>query len=77
MMFAAHLKTMPMPCACLKPQLPEVFRAAKSCCDRLGMEVPEVYVMQQNVWNAFATKIFGTRMVVPFVGCRGLDLIER
>lgn len=64
--FAAHLKTNAVRVS--PTQLPEVFRVVQSCCDRLGMECPEVYVMQHNIWNAFATKIFRHRMVVLFSG---------
>jgi Zn-dependent protease with chaperone function len=49
-------------------QLPEVFKVVESCCQRIGMPVPDVYIMQQNVWNAFAAKIFGRRMVVLLSG---------
>lgn len=66
MMFAAYLKTNAVRVS--RTQLAEVYRAVNSCCQRLGMEAPDVYVMQQNVWNAFATKIFGQRMVVLFSG---------
>lgn len=66
MMFAAYLKTNAVRVS--QTQLPEVYRAAAISCERLGMEVPEVFVLQHNVWNAFATKIFGRRMVVLFSG---------
>lgn len=64
--FAAHLKTNAIRVS--ETQLPDLYRAAQAGCSKLGMECPDVYVMQQNVWNAFATKIFGRRMVVLFSG---------
>jgi Zn-dependent protease with chaperone function len=66
MWFAAHLKTNAVRVS--ETQLPEIYRIVKTSCERLGMEIPEVYVMQQNVWNSFATKIFGRRMVVLLSG---------
>jgi len=66
MWFAAHVKTNAVRVS--ETQLPEVYRAVQSCCERLGMEVPDVYVMQHNIWNAFATKIFSRRMVVLLSG---------
>jgi Zn-dependent protease with chaperone function len=64
--FAAHLKTNAVRVS--ETQLPEVYRIVQASCERLGMEIPEVYVMQQNVWNSFATKIFGRRMVILLSG---------
>ena len=49
-------------------QLPEVYRAVQTCCQRLGLEPPEVYILQQNIWNAFATRILGRNMVVLLSG---------
>jgi Zn-dependent protease with chaperone function len=49
-------------------QLPELFKVVQSSCDRLGIQRPDVYVLQQNVWNAFAMKIWGRRMVVLLSG---------
>ena len=64
MMFAAYVKTNAVRVS--PTQLPEVYRAVQSCCERMGMDAPDVYVMQHNIWNAFAAKIFGQRMVVLF-----------
>ena len=64
--FAAHIKTNAVRVS--ETQLPEVYRIVQTSCQNLGMEIPDVYVMQHNVWNAFATKIFGQRMVVLFSG---------
>ena len=64
--FAAHLKTSAVRVS--ETQLPELFAVVQNSCRNLGMECPEVYVMQQNVWNSFATKVFGRRMVVLLSG---------
>jgi Zn-dependent protease with chaperone function len=64
--FAAHLKTNAIRVS--ETQLPELHRAVQAGCGKLGMACPDVYVLQHNVWNAFATKIFGRRMVVLFSG---------
>jgi Zn-dependent protease with chaperone function len=66
MFYAAHLKTNAVRVS--ETQLPELHRAVLASCEKLGMACPDVYVLQHNVWNAFATKIFGRRMVVLFSG---------
>ena len=65
-LFTAHVKTNAVRVS--PTQLPELYQAAQSCCQRLEMEMPEIYVMQQNIWNAFAIKFFGRRMVVLYSG---------
>ena len=64
--FAAYVKTNAVRVS--ETQLPELFKVVQSSCERLGMKRPEVYVLQQSVWNAFAMKIWGTRMVVLLSG---------
>ena len=64
--FAAYLKTNAVRVS--KSQLPELDRVVEACCASLQMERPDVYVMQQNVWNAFAAKLFGRRVVVLLSG---------
>jgi len=64
--FGAYLKTNAVRVS--EKQLPELHRVIVRCCERLGMAPPDVYVMQQNIWNAFATKIWGRRMVVLLSG---------
>ena len=66
MMFTAYLKTNAVRVS--ENQLPEVFAIVQNSCARLNMPAPEVYVMQENVWNSFAVKIFGRRMVVLLSG---------
>jgi len=66
MWFLAHLKTNAVRVS--EQQLPELNRAVDACCRTLGMARPEVYVMQQNMWNAFAAKMLGRRMVVLLSG---------
>lgn len=64
--FAAYLKTNAVRVS--ESQLPELNTAVESCCRNLGLKRPDVYVLQHNVWNAFATKIFGRRLVVLYTG---------
>jgi Zn-dependent protease with chaperone function len=64
--FTAYLRTNAIRVS--PQQLPELFQVVQSSCSRLGLEIPEVYVMQQNVWNAFALKVWGRRMVVLLSG---------
>ncbi len=66
MLFVAHLKTNAVRVS--ESQLPALQQAIEKSCQKLGMKAPEVYILQQNVWNAFATKIFGRRMVVLLSG---------
>lgn len=49
-------------------QLPELCQVVQSCCYRLNMPPPEVYVLQQNLWNAYAVQILGRKMVVLLSG---------
>lgn len=66
MWFAAYVKTNAVRVS--ENQLPELHRAVQACCKQLNMLCPDVYLMQANIWNAFATKIWGRRMVVLFSG---------
>ncbi|HSU52732.1 MAG TPA: M48 family metalloprotease [Candidatus Dormibacteraeota bacterium] len=64
--FSAYVRTNAVRVS--ETQLPDLFKVVQSCCERLGMSQPEVYIMQQNVWNAFATKALNRRMVVLLSG---------
>jgi len=64
--FAAYIRTNAVRVS--ETQLPELYGIVQSCCARLGMAQPEVYVMQQNVWNAFASKVLNRQMVVLLSG---------
>jgi Zn-dependent protease with chaperone function len=64
--FAAYLKTNAIRVS--EKQLPELHRVVLRCCERLGTPPLDVYVMQHNIWNAFAMKIWGRRMVVLLSG---------
>ncbi len=64
--FAAYLKTNAVRVSAT--QLPEIHQAVKHCAACLGIEPPAVYVMQENVWNAFAMKLAGHRSVVLLSG---------
>lgn len=74
MWFAAYLKTNAVRVS--ESQLPELHGVVRSCCDRLGMAPPDVYVMQENLWNAFATKILSRRMVVLLSGALDSILLK-
>lgn len=63
---AAYIKTNAIR---LSPQqLPEIYEFTREAAGRLGLETPDVYVIQHNVWNAFAVKLAGRRLVVLFSG---------
>jgi Zn-dependent protease with chaperone function len=63
---AAYIKTNAVR---LSPQqLPEIYEFTREAAERLGMAPPDVYVIQHNVWNAFAVKLAGRRLVVLFSG---------
>ena len=50
-------------------QLPEVYQISVDCAKKLGLkQVPEVYVLQESIWNAMAYKVAGKRKVVLFSG---------
>ena len=49
-------------------QLTEVNEAVNRCVAALKIDRPEVYVVQHNIWNAFAAKLAGKRFVVLFTG---------
>ena len=49
-------------------QLPGLHALARQAALKLGVELPEVYVLQHNVWNAFAVKLAGKRLVVLYSG---------
>jgi Zn-dependent protease with chaperone function len=49
-------------------QLPEVNEAVNRCVAALKMDRPEVYVVQHNIWNAFAHKLAGQRFIVLYTG---------
>ena len=45
-------------------QLPRVYRAARTAADRLSMNMPDVFVVQDPVINAYAIGFFGRKSVV-------------
>ena len=49
-------------------QLPEVNEAVNRCVAALKIDRPEVYVVQHNIWNAFAAKLAGQKIVVLLTG---------
>lgn len=64
--FSAHLRTHAV--RATETQLPELYRAAQAGAHKLGMACPEVYVLQQNIWNAYAAKLFKRRVIVLLSG---------
>jgi Zn-dependent protease with chaperone function len=63
---AAYIKTNAVEVS--QQQLPDIHRVVVEFSERVGKKAPSVYVMQANVWNAFATKLAGKRIVVLFSG---------
>lgn len=58
-------------------QLPDVYYAARICCERLGIQEPiAVYVLQENLWNAFAAKLASRRVVVLLSGALDSILLK-
>jgi len=50
-------------------QIPKLHRLVRESADRLGLtQVPEVYLIQDGAWNAFAAKAAGDRIVVLHSG---------
>jgi len=62
----AHVKTHAVEVTAT--QFPEIDRAARLACGRLGIEKPHIYVMQSSLWNAWAAKLAGRRIVVLLSG---------
>ena len=49
-------------------QFPEIYSIAESFAARLNEPLPTIYVLQENIWNAFAMKIAGMKLVVLLSG---------
>jgi Zn-dependent protease with chaperone function len=49
-------------------QFPEIYQVAREFAARLGRPLPEMYVQQDSLWNAFATRLLGTPVVVLYSG---------
>lgn len=49
-------------------QYPELNRMIENFSGRLGIERPEVYLMQDSMWNAFAARLGNRRVVVLLSG---------
>ncbi len=49
-------------------QLPELNSVVNQCAERLGITPPEVYVMQDSIWNAFAMRYGNKKMIVLLSG---------
>ena len=57
-------------------QFPEIYAVATDACQRLRIEQPDVYVLQDSVWNAFAAKLAGKRIVVLLSGAVDAILLK-
>ncbi len=57
-------------------QYPELNAMVENFSSRLGLKQPEVYIMQQSAWNAFATKLLRTRVVVLLSGAVDALLLD-
>ena len=63
---AAYIKTNAVRVS--ERQFPEMHAIVQSCAQRLGRNAPDVYVLQDGLWNAFAMKLAGKRIVVLLSG---------
>ena len=45
-------------------QFPDIYQAAAQVSEKLDMDLPDIYIAQNSIWNAFATKLAGTRIIV-------------
>jgi Zn-dependent protease with chaperone function len=45
-------------------QFPEIYQAAAQVSRKLYMDLPDIYIAQNSLWNAFATRLAGTRIIV-------------
>ena len=66
MFTAAYIKTHALLVS--ERQLPELYQQVKASSERLGIQPPNVYLLQQNVWNAIAMKLAGRRLVILLSG---------
>lgn len=57
-------------------QFPEIYNIARSFADQLGKQLPSIYVLQNNVWNSFAMKLAGKKVVVLLSGAIDAILLK-
>jgi Zn-dependent protease with chaperone function len=57
-------------------QFSEIHQASVKICEQLHIEPPDVYLMQNTIWNAFATKLAGNRIVVLLSGAVDAILLK-
>ncbi len=62
----AHIKTNGVRVSAT--QYPDIYAASVNFCSRMGIEPPEIYVLQHCVWNAFAARFAGRGVVVLLSG---------
>jgi len=51
-----------------RDQFPEIDAMVENFSQRLGIPRPDVYIIQEGIWNAFAAKLAGKKIVVLFSG---------
>jgi Zn-dependent protease with chaperone function len=66
MFFAAYLKANAIRVS--ENQLPQISQIAQNFCDKAGYPVPDIYIIQHNLWNAFAVKLAWRKVVVLYSG---------
>lgn len=64
--FAAYIKSNAVRVS--EEQLPEIAQIARDFCEKASYSSPDIYVIQHNLWNAFAAKLAGKRIVVLYSG---------
>lgn len=61
---SAHIKTNGVRVS--STQLTEIFQTGQHCAQRLGMNMPEIYIMHGGIWNAFAACLGSRRKIVLY-----------
>lgn len=64
--FAAYIKSNAIRVS--ENQLPEIAQIAQNFCEKMTYPTPDIYVIQHDLWNAFAVKLAGKRLVVLYSG---------
>lgn len=49
-------------------QLPEVHLLLKRCCERMEIDTPDLFIVQESLWNAMARKLAGRHQIVLYSG---------
>ena len=65
-LLAAHIRVNGIEVS--EQQLPELNEALEDCCEKMNIDTPPMYVIQESVFNAFAAHLAGRRMIVLYSG---------